>query len=89
MKNLKRCKQKKEIKLGLRIDTTGMMKVESSYSNFISGDQQAIRMQSLTSRVTQTRSVQKTQAGDTGKLAPMSDMGRRTGRRTGIGKYPR
>lgn len=38
MKNLKRCKQENEIKLGLRSDATGMMEVESSYSDFISCD---------------------------------------------------
>ncbi|KAM7316811.1 hypothetical protein ACRRTK_024542 [Alexandromys fortis] len=60
------------------MDTTGMMEVESSYSDFISGDRQAIRMQSLTSRVTQNRSVQKL-AGDMGELAPKGAEGQATG----------
>lgn len=36
--NLKRDKQEDGIKLGLRSDATGMMEVESSYSDFISCD---------------------------------------------------
>lgn len=36
--NLKRGKQEDGIKLGLRSDATGMMEVESSYSDFISCD---------------------------------------------------
>ena len=38
MENLKRCKQEKETKPGLKNDVTGMMEVESSYSDFISCD---------------------------------------------------
>ncbi|KAF7480757.1 Hypothetical predicted protein [Marmota monax] len=38
VEHLKRCKQEKEIKPGPRSDATGMMEVESSYSDFISCD---------------------------------------------------
>lgn len=38
MENLKRCEQEKETKPGLKSDATGMMEVESSYSDFISCD---------------------------------------------------
>ena len=38
MENLKRCKQEIETKPGLKNDVTGMMEVESSYSDFISCD---------------------------------------------------
>lgn len=38
MENLKRCEQEKGIKPGLKSDATGMMEVESSYSDFISCD---------------------------------------------------
>lgn len=38
MENLKRCEEEKETKSGLKSDATGMMEVESSYSDFISCD---------------------------------------------------
>lgn len=38
MESLKRCEQEKETKPGLKSDATGMMEVESSYSDFISCD---------------------------------------------------
>lgn len=38
MGNLKRCEQEKETKPGLKSNATGMMEVESSYSDFISCD---------------------------------------------------
>lgn len=38
MENLKRCEEEKETKPGLKSDATGMMEVESSYSDFISCD---------------------------------------------------
>lgn len=38
MENLKRCEQEKETEPGLKSDATGMMEVESSYSDFISCD---------------------------------------------------
>ncbi|XDA82687.1 hypothetical protein R6Z07F_012600 [Ovis aries] len=38
VENLKRCEEEKETKSGLKSDATGMMEVESSYSDFISCD---------------------------------------------------
>lgn len=38
VENLKRCEQEEETKPGLKNDATGMMEVESSYSDFISCD---------------------------------------------------
>lgn len=38
MKNLRRCKPEKELKPGLQSNATGVMEVESSYSDFISCD---------------------------------------------------